>query len=124
MAAADKRPQFRQRGGRQLDLETGYGAPPQEAYGAPAEEETVLDLRSEELPSYAEEESLDTYEASESRSADAGLDMLMKAVPGIPGEDYPIYAEAPETEWSCEGQVNGGKIAWIFRYALILKWIS
>ena len=37
------------------------------------------------------------------------LDMLMKAVPGIPGEDYPIFAEAPETSFSCDGQVNGGK---------------
>ena len=37
------------------------------------------------------------------------LAMLMKSVPGIPGEDYPIYAEAPETAFSCEGQVNGGK---------------
>ena len=37
------------------------------------------------------------------------LDMLMKAVPGIPGEDYPIFAEAPETSFSCDGQVNGGR---------------
>ena len=70
----------------------------------------------EELPSYAEEAPLDTYnndldaEASalDSKSADSGLDMLMNSIPGIPGEDYPIYSEAPETEFSCEGQVNGG----------------
>lgn len=109
----------RLRGGRQLD--TGYGAPaesrqePETLYGAPSEE--VLDVRAEEeLPTY-EEEPLDTYnndldaEASalDSKSADSGLDMLMNSIPGIPGEDYPIYAEAPETEFSCEGQVNGGK---------------
>lgn len=106
LATADQRPQ-RRRGGRQLD--TGYGAPA--GYGAP--EETLFDVRSEEvLPSY-EEEPLESYEGAESREAestDAGLDMLMKAVPGVPGEDYPIYSEAPETEFSCEGQVNGGNV--------------
>ena len=29
-------------------------------------------------------------------------------MPGVPGEDYPIYAEVPETAFSCEGQVEGG----------------
>merc|ERR1711894_614558 len=67
-----------------------------------------LDLRAEEnLPAY-EEEPLETYgdldvAASEAREADAGLDMLMKSVPGIPGEDYPIYSEAPETAFACDG---------------------
>ena len=31
--------------------------------------------------------------------------MLEKAVPGIPGQDYPILAEVPETSFSCDGQV-------------------
>jgi len=123
------------RGGRQLD--TGYGAPEEAApaaYGAPEE---VIDLRAEEteeIPEYEEplasyaEEPLETYEAEapletyandldadasalDEKSADSGLDMLMKSVPGVPGEDYPILAEAPETEFSCEGQVNGGYYA-------------
>ena len=118
----------RLRGGRQLD--TGYGAPesreePETLYGAPSEE--VLDVRAEEeLPSYAEEAPLDTYnndldaEASalDSKSADSGLDMLMNSIPGIPGEDYPIYSEAPETEFSCEGQVNGGTYLFITLFLL------
>jgi len=37
--------------------------------------------------------------------------MLMNAVPGVPGEDYPIYAETPETAFSCDGQVDGGYYA-------------
>ena len=37
--------------------------------------------------------------------------MLEKAVPGIPGEDYPIYAEVPESGFSCDGQVDGGYYA-------------
>ena len=102
------------RGGRQEELDAGYGAPAERGYGAPSEPiEEVIDLRAEEnLPSY-EEEPLETYgdldgAASEAREADAGLDMLMKSVPGIPGEDYPIYSEAPETAFACDGQVNGG----------------
>jgi len=118
-ALPDKRPLLR-RGGRQ-QLETGYGAPAPaaEGYGAPDyEEPEVLDVRSEELSSYNEERSLDTYGdndalASEldAKSADPGLDMLMKAIPGIPGEDYPILSSAPETAFSCDGQVNGGYYA-------------
>jgi syndecan 1 len=37
--------------------------------------------------------------------------MLEKSVPGIPGEDYPIYAEVPETAFACDGQVDGGYYA-------------
>ena len=37
--------------------------------------------------------------------------MLEKAVPGVPGQDYPIYAEVPETSFSCTGQVDGGYYA-------------
>merc|ERR1712080_476139 len=33
--------------------------------------------------------------------------MLMTSVPGVPGEDYPIYAEVPESAFTCEGQVEG-----------------
>lgn len=110
------------RGGRQLD--TGYGAPVAE-YGAPTEE--VIDVRADELPTYEEEEEpLETYEPEpletyndlesdasdlEEKTADTGLDMLMKSVPGIPGEDYPIFSEAPETGFTCEGGVNGGYYA-------------
>jgi len=40
-----------------------------------------------------------------------GLDWLLKSVPGQPGTDYPIFAEAPETSFGCEGQVEGGYYA-------------
>jgi len=32
-------------------------------------------------------------------------------IPGVPGEDYPIFAEVPETEFLCDGQVDGGYYA-------------
>ena len=54
---------------------------------------------------------LDAYgaDALADEAADPNLAMLEKAVPGIPGEDYPINAEVPETAFSCDGQVDGGK---------------
>merc|ERR1712233_65903 len=55
-------------------------------------------------PSYGD---LDT---AASDAADP-LAMLQTSVPGIPGEDYPIYAEVPETAFTCDGQVDGGYYA-------------
>merc|ERR1719244_63887 len=37
--------------------------------------------------------------------------MLRMVVPGNPGEDYPIYAEVPDTSFNCEGRVEGGYYA-------------
>jgi hypothetical protein len=115
--AVQGRAQQQRRGGRQLD--TGYGAPAEASYGAPSEQ---IDVRSQELPGYddnlssyeggdldAQASNLDAREGEE--ESENGLDMLMKSVPGIPGEDYPIYAEAPETEFSCDTGVNGGYYA-------------
>merc|ERR1711971_194133 len=39
------------------------------------------------------------------------LDMLQNAIPGVPGEDYPIFAEVPESGFTCDGQVDGGYYA-------------
>jgi len=36
---------------------------------------------------------------------------LEETIPGIPGEDYPIYAEVPESSFVCDGQVDGGYYA-------------
>merc|ERR1712223_1961364 len=39
------------------------------------------------------------YDADAAASdADAALAMLQGSIPGVPGEDYPIYAEVPEAE--------------------------
>merc|ERR1712018_385248 len=42
---------------------------------------------------------------------DAALAMLQGSIPGVPGEDYPIYAEVPESGFVCDGQVDGGYYA-------------
>ena len=47
-------------------------------------------------------------------AADAGLDAIAElqgSIPGVPGEDYPIYAEVPETGFTCDGQIDGGYYA-------------
>ena len=118
------------------ELGTSYGAPEGEEeasgdaadYGDQAADYGDQAAEYDEQPSYAEEEQA-TYEgdqdaaASEDSAADDAasdpLAMLMKSVPGIPGEDYPIFATAPETEFSCEGQVNGGKIQIMFKWSWI-----
>merc|ERR1711970_747889 len=45
------------------------------------------------------------YGASAAQDA---FNALGEAIPGEPGEDYPIYSEVPETSFSCDGQVEGG----------------
>merc|ERR1719216_368645 len=67
------------------------------------EEEAALDSYAQ--PGY--EGDLDT---AASDAADP-LAMLQASIPGVPGEDYPIYAEVPESGFSCDGQVDGGYYA-------------
>merc|ERR1711982_287680 len=46
--------------------------------------------------------------ATAASDASGALDMLQNAIPGVPGEDYPIFAEVPESGFTCDGQVDGG----------------
>ena len=39
------------------------------------------------------------------------LDALTSNIPGMAGEDYPIYAEVNESGFICDGQVDGGYYA-------------
>ena len=48
------------------------------------------------MSSCQEEEEIDPREA------------LSLAIPGSPGEDFPIYAEPPDTSFSCAEKINGG----------------
>ena len=93
VAVQGQRRQGRRQGGRRQGrqeegADAGYGAP-QAEYGVQA----------------------DASSLSESHEGGhEGLDWLLNSVPGTPGEDYPILAEVPETAFSCDGQVEGGKI--------------
>merc|ERR1711892_80662 len=40
--------------------------------------------------------------------AQDAFNALGEAIPGEPGEDYPIYSEVPETSFTCDGQIEGG----------------
>merc|ERR1711913_116556 len=90
MAEAQRRGGRRQapRRGRQDAAAGGYSAP-------------------EEVPVYGASDAVPTYEAA----GDDALAALGNSIPGVPGEDYPIYAEVPESGFSCEGQVDGGYYA-------------
>jgi len=44
-------------------------------------------------------------------ASDAAGGSLEEAIPGTPGEDYPIFAEVPETSFLCDGQADGGYYA-------------
>merc|ERR1719419_2075370 len=43
--------------------------------------------------------------------ASGGEGSLEETIPGVPGDDYPIFAEVPETSFLCDGQVDGGYYA-------------
>merc|ERR1712168_1382 len=89
LAEAQRRGGRRQafRRGRQ-DASAGYTAP-------------------DDVPVYAASDAVPTYEAA----GDDALAALGNSIPGVPGEDYPIYSEVPESGFSCEGQVDGGYYA-------------
>merc|ERR1712106_525159 len=66
--------------------------------------------RQEAVPVY------DQYQGAASDDAgaltsDDPLAGLTNNTPGVPGEDYPIYSEVPETAFACDGQVDGGYYA-------------
>ena len=55
---------------------------------------------------YAASDAVATYEGG---AGDDPLAALGNSIPGVPGEDYPIYAEVPESGFVCDGQVDGGE---------------
>merc|ERR1740129_1914237 len=59
------------------------------------------------LEGYAQPAYGDDLDTAASDAAGA-LDMLQNPIPGVPGEDYPIYAEVPESGFTCDGQGDGG----------------
>jgi len=104
------------------ELDNAYLAPEASdvdtAYLAPAASDEAAVEADAPLDSYGAEEELGGYDdeldtaASDVAGDEADpLKMLMNAVPGVPGEDYPIFSEAPETAFSCDGQIDGGYYA-------------
>merc|ERR1719460_3526046 len=70
-------------------------------YAAPSDSYSAGDV-----PVYGASDAVPTYAAG-----DDALAALGDTIPGVPGEDYPIYAEVPESGFTCDGQVDGGYYA-------------
>ena len=112
--------QGRRLGGRRQGRRNSFRRGRQEeaalgSYGAASETTAAPEVLPPPDYDYGAEAPLGAYgaEGGSDSAADAAGDdslaMLEKAVPGIPGEDYPINAEVPETAFSCDGQVDGGR---------------
>ena len=106
MVVEGQRRGFRPRGGRRRGggrrgrQEVGAG------YAAPSDSYSAGDVPVYGQPEYGASDAVPTYAAG-----DDALAALGNSIPGVPGEDYPIYAEVPESGFSCEGQVDGGYYA-------------
>ena len=48
------------------------------------------------------------FENAPGYEGEGGGDNLEEVIPGIPGDDYPIFGEVPDTSFLCDGQVDGG----------------
>ena len=49
---------------------------------------------------------LSTYESIDEGGSGEGEGSLEDSIPGVPGTDYPIYADIPETGFTCEDKVS------------------
>ena len=67
---------------------------------------------SEDVPVY--EGGVPVYGADDA-AGDDPLAALANNIPGVPGEDYPIFDEVPESGFACEGQVDGGRAFFFFK---------
>jgi len=118
--------------GAAADDSADYALPPVDNYGAASDESLesyggdyseddydINDVPADQAapaneaaaPTYAGGADAAASDAAADEAGDVGTKMLMSAVPGVPGEDYPIYAEVPETGFACDGQVDGGYYA-------------
>ena len=66
-------------------------------------------IRSDKVPQYSG--SAGGFPGYAADAAQDAFNALGEAIPGEPGEDYPIYSEVPDTSFTCDGQVEGGYYA-------------
>eukprot|EP00095_Tigriopus_kingsejongensis_P003166 maker-scaffold1154_size58699-snap-gene-0.15 protein:Tk03166 transcript:maker-scaffold1154_size58699-snap-gene-0.15-mRNA-1 annotation:"PREDICTED: uncharacterized protein LOC100904950" len=92
--------------GQRRQAPNSYGAPqtpPQVAQPAPAPAPAPQ-------PQYGnpQQTQFDSLPDSQSHGGDhQGLDWLLESVPGTPGTDYPIYADASQFSFECNGLTQG-----------------
>nr|XP_040580730.1 uncharacterized protein LOC121129118 isoform X2 [Lepeophtheirus salmonis] len=90
----------------------GYGAPPLSSYGGPdpLDEYAAGGIAGGEVEGVGGE--IVSAGDAGAGTGDAAVDGEGESlIPGVPGEDYPIYNKVPETSFSCEGQIEGGYYA-------------
>ena len=73
------------------------------SYGVPLAE-PLISYSGSDSESSGSSDTLTGYDIS-----DASEEMLLESVPGVPNIDYPVLAYVPQTEFSCQGKVSGGK---------------
>ena len=47
------------------------------------------------------------FAAATAQDSEDPIAALEQAIPGVPGEDYPIYDAPPETSFACDGFIEG-----------------
>ena len=120
------RQQFR-RGRNEAAPPGGYtgASAPADSYAAGGDQATYNDAGAIDNYAAASDASQATYNGdSAADAAAAELAALEANIPGIPGEDYPIYAEVPETAFACDGQVDGGKFQSFFLNSCVRRSIE
>ena len=55
----------------------------------------------------SQEALLSLYGAPSDVGLSEELAALAEAIPGQPGEDYPVYSVPPDTSFSCDGKIEG-----------------
>merc|ERR1719510_1758773 len=53
----------------------------------------------------------DDYDSFDDGFSGGSEGSLEETIPGVPGDDYPIFAEVPDTSFVCDGLVEGGYYA-------------
>ncbi|TRY70395.1 hypothetical protein TCAL_16451 [Tigriopus californicus] len=82
----------------------GYGAPPA---AAPQPQYNQQPLAQEPQAQYGQQAQASSLSESQHGGDHQGLDWLLESVPGQPGTDYPIYADASQFDFDCNGQTQG-----------------
>ena len=59
---------------------------------------------------------LGEYTEAGADEAGGGLEVT---IPGVPGEDYPIYPAVPDTGFACDGLVEGGEYCCGLQYSQV-----
>ncbi len=81
--------------------------------------EFLLGYGDDSLSSYGEEQQESRLSETRVVSSSSGLDSLLSVIPGNPGRDYPTFAVAPKTGFTCDDKAPGGEILESIMYSYV-----